>query len=185
MSIAEGRSPSGQIKPFTCLEDGTLITSGSGFSSAATLTRAANQTPYAANDVVGGVLTFAVANGVSGNNLLLNQIEFIWALAALPSGMNAALLYLYDATPGSAIADNGAFSLPSGDRANCLTPEGISLSSFKLATGGGSVVSATNNLGVQVQLVNANLFAYLVTQTAYTPAANSETSIVRMRGLFL
>jgi hypothetical protein len=153
----------------------------SSFSVSATITRAANVTTYSVNDVVGGAITLT-GIGNSGQFIMINSIDLIMNITALPTGLvNANLiLYLYNVTPPSAVADNGAFTLPSGDRASCLTPGGISLGAAALAPGGGSCVLQLDNLSKLIKLSSANLFAYLVTTAAFTPAANSETYTLRI-----
>lgn len=148
----------------------------SGYQSSTTIQRAANTTAYTANDVIGGALTLANI-GPSGGHIMLNSIRILLNITAVPSGMSNMILFLYDVTPPSAVADNGAFTVASGDRASLLTPNGISLGTPTLGVGGGTVVLQANNLGLQFKLASAStsLFAYLVTTGAFTPAANSET----------
>lgn len=162
---------------------GTQVTSFSGgggsaggYQPSVTITRAANTTPYTANDVIGGALTIANAGSTAGH-VILNSVRTIFNIAAVPSGMSTMFLFLYDVTPPSAVADNGAFTVPSGDRASLLTPDGIALGTPVLSRGGSSVVLQANNLNLQFKLAAAStsLFGYLVTSAAFTPAANSET----------
>jgi hypothetical protein len=94
----------------------------------------------------------------------------------LPSNIGNLRLFLYNVSPPSAVADNGAFSVPSGDRASILTPSGISLGTPALALGGGSLVLALNNINRQFKLSSTSLFGYLVTEGAWVPTANSETA---------
>jgi hypothetical protein len=154
-----------------------------GFISTATIQRAANTTPYTANDVYGAAFELPNIVGVANGNIILTSIDIIFNISAVPTGMSAFTLYLYSVTPPSVITDNGAFSLPLGDRASILTPTGISLGSVVLATGGGSVVLEIDNLNLQYQPVSTSLFGYLVTSGAFTPAANNETATIRARVL--
>ncbi|MHC5827913.1 MAG: hypothetical protein ACYT04_71505, partial [Nostoc sp.] len=128
---------------------------------------------------------FALPNivGVANGNIILTSVDIIFNISAVPTGMGAFTLFLYSISPPSAIADNGAFSLPSGDRASILTPTGISLGNAALATGGGTVVLEIDNLNLQFQPISTSLFGYLVTSGAFTPAANSETPTIRARVL--
>ena len=155
---------------------------GGGFISSSLIQRAANTTPYTANDVFGTAFELTNISTANGN-ILLTSIDIIFNITSLPSGMGAFTLFLYSITPPSAIADNGAFSLPSGDRASILTPAGISLGSAVLATGGGSVVLEADNLNLQLKPTSTSLFGYLVSSGGFTPAANSETAIIRARVL--
>lgn len=150
------------------------------YTGTSTITRAANTTAYTANDVIGGAGTLANV-GPSGGHTIITSIDIILNITAVPSGMSNMLLYLYDATPPSAVADNGAFTVASGDRANLLTPQGISLGTPVLGVGGGTVVLQAPNLNLQYKLASGqtSLWYYLVTTGAFTPAANSETYSLR------
>jgi len=153
-----------------------------GYEGTATVTRGANVTAYSINDVIGGALTIANI-GPASSHIIITSIDLIMNITALPAGITGPFtLYLYNVTPPSAVADNAAFTLPSGDRASCLTPLGISLGIPALAQGGGSVVCQVNNVYQQyVTGSGSSLFAYLVCSTAFTPAANSETYTLRVR----
>lgn len=160
---------------------GSSTQTGLAFLSTATITRAANQTPYTANDVYGGV--FQLQNiGSSGGFVFLSSIDIIFNITALPSGMGTFAVYLYSANPPSAITDNLPYSLSSGDRASIMTPNGFNLSA-SLARGGGSVVAETLNINQLFRLApsSTSLWGYLVTLGAFTPAANSETATIRVR----
>jgi len=155
----------------------SLAATSSGYRSAATIQRSADVTTYAANDVYGA--SFELPNiGSSGGFILLSGVRIIFNIAALPVGMGGFLLYLYTVPPPSAVADNGAFSIPSGDRGTIITPTGIDLGSAVLAVGGGSVVLNIANINEEFKLAvgSTSLFGYLVTRGGFTPAANSETA---------
>jgi hypothetical protein len=158
-----------------------------GFSSTQTITRPANTTPYVANSVWGGVFQLS-AVGSANREAIITGVQVVFSNTSLPIGMGAFRLYLYSVTPPSAIADGGAFSLPSGDRASCLTPGGINLGTSALAVGGGSVILdtfATNSGSLNHQIsvpANTNIFGYLVTVGAYTPVSAS-TAIVKLSTL--
>jgi hypothetical protein len=156
---------------------------GTAYQSVATIQRAANTTPYIANDVYGAA--FELPNfAPAGGHVFLSNVRITFNISALPSGMAGFLLYLYSVTPPSAVADNGAFSLPAGDRFPvCLTPEGIDLGTASLALGGGSVVldaSKSNNINIQLKTAtgSTSVWGYLVTRAGFTPAANSETATI-------
>lgn len=155
-----------------------------GYQSSTTITRAANTTPYTANDVIGGALTISNI-GPSGGHILIQSIRVILNITAVPSGMSTMFLFLYDVTPPSAVADNGAFTVASGDRASLLTPNGIALGTPVLGRGGGTVVLQANNLNLQFKLAAASttLYGYFVTSEAFTPAANSETYTMTIQAI--
>jgi hypothetical protein len=153
------------------------------YRSQASLTRGANTTTYAVNDVMFGAfeLTNMAANG---GFLLISDVRFMMNIAYTPSGIGNLRLFLYSVAPPSAIADNGAFSLPSGDRASLLTPEGISLGTPRLANGGGTLVlSPSIRPTPLVKLTGSSLFGYIVTEGAWVPQANSETATLTVLGV--
>lgn len=152
---------------------------GSGYVGISTITRAANVSPYIANDVYGGA--FELQNiGSYGGHVVINGVRIIFNLGTLPVGMAGAILFLYNIPPPSAIADNGVFNVPAGDRVGLLTPIGIPLGNSVLALGGGSVVLSIDNLSMHTKLANGStsLWGYLVTQAAFTPANASETAAI-------
>ena len=147
----------------------------------AAVTRPANVTPYTAGDVVGGVITFSSFGASNGQLIMLTSAYLRYDVAAVPTGMANMRLYLYDATPPSALADNAAWDLPSGDRSNFLgyidlgTPVDLGSTLFTQSDG--------LNKHVALGAATTSLFGYLVTTGGYTPAANSETFAVVLRGL--
>ena len=156
------------------------------FLFTSTIQRAANVTAYTANDVYGAAFELVSATApIAGQWIIITDIEIIFNFVALPVGMAGFQLYTYGVTPPSAVSDNGAFSLPSGDRASIIFPKGISLGNAELARGGGSVVMQANNINVAAKLTGVSLFAYLVTIGAFPPAAASETATIRVRAIAL
>ena len=154
---------------------------GLAYESTATITRAANTTAYTANDVYGTV--FELANiGPSGGFVFLNSLDIIFNITALPSGMGAFAVYLFNATPPSAITDNLPYSLSSGDRDSIRTLNGLSLTASLAAGGnGGSVVAEALDINRLFKLAtgSTSLWGYLATLSAFIPAANSETATIR------
>lgn len=147
---------------------------GLAYTGTATVTRAANTTTYAANDVVGGALTIANV-GPSGGSVFVTGVQLLQNISAVPSGQTSFRLYLYNATPPSAIADNSPFTLGSGDRAAFLGYIDIGTPAL-LGTGTGTPQSQLDNINKQVKLLGStSLFAYLVTDGALVPAGASET----------
>jgi hypothetical protein len=160
-------------------------TPGLAWVSTATITRSANTTAYTANDVYGNGSSgnaFELTNiGPSGGFVFLSSLDIIFNITALPSGMGAFVVYLFDAPPPSAITDNLPYSLGSGDRTTIITLNGLSLIA-SLARGGGSVVAESLNINQLLKLAtgSTSLWGYLTT-AAFTPAANSETATIRAR----
>lgn len=140
-----------------------------GFSSAVSVTRPANTTAYAAGDVVGATaaaITFP-SMGPSGKEIMITSAAFEIDAAAIISGETSYRLYLYNVTPPSALADNAAFDIPSGDRASFLgfvdlgTPVDL----------GSTLYVEGNAINKQLTLSGTSLFGYLVTNGAFTPTS--------------
>lgn len=173
----------GTLPAFTTTPTVNIGTAPTGlaYESTATITRAANVTAYTANDVYGGV--FELTNiGASGGFIFLNSLDIIFNITALPSGMGAFAVYLYSVTPPSAITDNLPYSLSSGDRASIRSLNGIGLTASLAARGnGGSVVAEALDINRLFKLAtgSTSLWGYLITLSAFTPAANSETATIR------
>lgn len=144
-----------------------------GFTASVSFPRTADVNAYAANDVVGAAtgstaaLTFA-GLGTPGTESIFTTSRFEIDIAAVPSGMGNFRLHFYDATPPSALGDNVAWDLPSGDRS--LYRGFIDL---------GTPVDLGSTLYVETQLQSkqisippsGSLFAYLVTSAGYTPSS--------------
>ncbi len=159
---------------------GTLTTnalsvrSQGGYKGTFTVTRAANQTPYTANDVVGGALTIATVGPTSGD-ILIMSLKLMLNITALPAAMTSFRLYLYNATPPSAIADNSPFTAGTSDTA-VMVGYIDNIVPTLIGTGTSAVQAQIDAILKQVRMpAGTSLFAYLVTNGAFTPAANSET----------
>lgn len=156
----------------------------SGGSVQLTITRPANATPYTAGDCIGAAaaaLTFATGM-TSGQRVMIAGADLEYDVAALPAGMTTCRLYLYSVTPPSAIADNAAWDLPSGDRASYLGYVDLG----QLVDLGSTLFVQTDNINKAIQLSgSASVFAYLVTTAGFTPAGNSEVLRVRLQFLGL
>lgn len=151
----------------------TLTFASQGHSVAASVTRTNDTNAYTANDVIGAAtgstaaLSFANV-GRSGGDIMITSAEIEIDAAALISGETSYNLYLYNVTPPSALGDNAAFDIPSGDRASFLG---------KLSLGtpvdeGSTLYLQTDGINKHVKLAGTGLFAYLVTVGAYTPTAS-------------
>lgn len=139
------------------------------------LTRTADTNAYTANDVVGAAtgstaaLSF-LSIGPPGGNLMITGSSLEIDAAAIISGQTSYDLHLYSVTPPSALGDNVAWDLPSGDRTAYLgkislgTPIDI----------GSTLYVEQNSINKQIKLGSTStLFAYLVTVGAYTPASGT------------
>lgn len=149
----------------------TPTTQGSGV--AVSLTRTNDTNVYAANDVIGAAtgstaaLTFAAMRSSAGE-IMLTSVALEIDLAAIISGMTSYRLYLYNITPPSALGDNAAWDLPSGDRSSFLgyvdlgTPVDL----------GSTLYVETYQINKQLTLSSTSLFGYLVTVGTFTPSAS-------------
>lgn len=165
------------IAKITSLENKTPL--NRGFSSTATIQRAADVVRYDISDKYGN--TFELANfGLAGGHVILSGVRAIFNFTSLPAGMGNFLLYLYSVTPPTVVTDNGAFSVPPADRLVLLTPGGIDVGTATAAVGGGSIVMQSDNLNIQLKLSDADtsVWGCLVTRSAFTPAAPSETATI-------
>ena len=159
---------------------GNLKTSGVGYTSSATFTRTADTNAYTAGDVIGSAtgstaaLTFANVGPTGGGEIIVTTAKLQIDIASIPSGMTGFLLYLYSVTPPSALGDNAAFDLPSGDRASFLQPVALGAP----VDLGSTLVVVTAQINQQISVASGgSLFGYLVTIGGYTPAASSVFSV--------
>ncbi len=154
--------------------------SGDGGGSAyggspVSVTRPADTTAYTAGDVRGATaaaISFPSV-GPSGGAVMITSVALQFDENSVPSGMTSFRLHLYNVTPPSALADNAAWDLPSGDRASYLgyvdlgTPVDV----------GSTLYVQTDQVNKQVLLAGTGLFGYLVTNGAYTPTSASVARI--------
>ena len=145
-----------------------------GYSSVVTLTRTADTNAYTANDVVGSsvaaggaVLTFP-GSGITNSDMMVTSVQLQINDTGVISGETSYRLYLYNATPPGAYADNTAWDLPAGDRSAFVgyvdlgTPVDL----------GTTLYVETSNINKQLKMgATSQLFGYLVTNGAYTPTS--------------
>lgn len=130
-------------------------------SVSATFTPAASS--HTAGDCNGAAQNFA-SIGLSGRPIMITG-----ASLEIDSGTAEATswrIYLYNVTPPSAIADDGAWDLASGDRASFL-------GYIDLGTAvdlGSTQWVESSGINKQVKLSGTGLFGYLVNNTTLTPA---------------
>lgn len=147
-----------------------------GVTVSASATRPSDTTAYAALDVVGenpatamsfvNVLTAGEAYIITGAKLRID-------INAVPAGMLGFRLHLYDAAP-TAIADNAAYNLPSGDRTKYMgyvdfpTPDDLGDTLWS---------QSSNTLSGKLAAGSTTLYGILQTIGAYTPAASTVHSV--------
>lgn len=183
-----------------CDADGNaLLSSGvaavpvnaNGYKSTVTITRPANTTAYTAGDAVGKADANTAANagdailqftniGPSGGHVILTGVMLEVDLTAVPSGMSAFRLHLYDASP-DAILDNAAWDLSSaGDRGKYLGYVDIRVP----VDLGSTLIALEESLAMHRKLAASSTTIYGVLQTigAYTPTSG-EVYKVTLRAL--
>lgn len=149
------------------------------YRSAVSLTRTNDTNAYSANDVIGAAtgstaaLTFASIGPSAGGEVVVTSASLEVDVSAVPSGMANMRLHLYSVTPPSALGDNAAWDLPSGDRASYLgyidlgTPVDL----------GSTLYVAADGINRQITLASGSVYGYLVTIGAYTPSAQAVKKI--------
>ena len=145
---------------------------GVGVSASATFTPAASS--HAAGDCNGAAGTFALG-ALSGSVFMITDAEL--EIDGATAEATAWRLYLYNVTPPSATADDGAWDLPSGDRASFL-----GYIDLGTAIDLGSTQWVENHgVNKTVKLSGTGVFGYLVNLTTLTPAAVAH--IVKLYGV--
>ncbi len=165
------------------LGDGThtRISGGRGYHAQTSNTRPNNATPYGAGDVVGATAAaWTFTNiGPALSDIVITSADLRIDVTSVPSGQTSFRLHLYNVTPPSAAADNDVWDLPAGDRASYLgyidlgTPVDVGSTLF---------VQTDTSFRKEVRLVSTSLFAYLVTNGAFTPSAQA-VKTVRLNAL--
>ncbi len=159
------------------LDSLTGAPTGAGYTSSATATRPANTTAYTALDVVGATaaaLTFENVGPANGH-IFVTDADLRINIDAVPAGMAAFRLHLYSATPGSALADNAAFNLPSGDRATYL-----GYIDLPVPVDMGDTIFSQPSPQVPKKIkmgATSSLFGYLQAIGGYTPTSEAVLSV--------
>lgn len=134
----------------------------SGYAAIATFTPAASS--HTAGDVVGGAQEFALA-APSGCLFLVTDVEIMISSATVQA--TSWRLELHTVTPPSALADDAAFDVPSGDRASYR-------GSIPLGTAvdkGSTQYLKTPGVNTTIKLSGTSLFGYLINETTLTTEA--------------
>lgn len=148
------------------------------FTSRATVTRPADTSAYTALDVIGE--STANSGAIEFKNIsplccpiYITSLNLRIDASAIPAGMANFLLYLYEISPASKLADNAAFSLVAADRSTYLGKIRIPTPVDEVAT----LAIDLDGINKQVKLAGSSLFAYLVTEGGYTPVASTVHTI--------
>ena len=120
-----------------------------------------------AGDVMAGAKVFTNLGPVGGGTVKIIGASLRVDVNALQASEAGYTLHLYNVTPPSALADNAAWDLPSGDRAAYLG---------KIALGtpvdlGSTLWIETHTFNKRIKLLSANVYGYLVTDAGFTPTA--------------
>lgn len=137
-----------------------------------TITRTADTNAYTANDVIGAATGATSAVEFTDMGPADGRISIIGAslridASALIASEATYNLHLYSITPPSALGDNAAHDIPSGDRASYLgyvalgTPVDL----------GSTLWVKQDSLQIPVRLSSTSLWGYLVTVAGYTPTS--------------
>lgn len=159
-----------------------------GHSPRISITRPNDTNAYTAGDVVGPSTASAGAVweftniGIANGTVLIKDLYFEIDVTSIPSGMSSFRLHLYNATPPSALGDNAAWTLASGDRTAYLGYIDIPLPTLITST---TVFLQVANLDKMFPMgATTSLFAYLVSNGAYTPTAQA-VKVIRMNSIDL
>lgn len=156
----------------------SLTVDGKAYRATVTITRPSNTTAYTAGDVVGDTGGSAILTlnsiGPSGGYILIQSAALIFSDSTVPSGMGSFRVHFYSASP-TAIADNAAFDLVSGERANYMgfielpAPQDF----------GSTLYTQVDYPGRLVKLAAASttVFAEIETRGAYTPVSASTVEL--------
>ena len=112
-------------------------------------------------------LTFANIAPSGGGHVLITGLSMLIEASAIISGETSYTLHLYNVTPPSALGDNTAWDLPSGDRASYL-------GGFNVGTPadlGASLYVRTDQINAQILAASSSIFGYLTTVGAHTPTS--------------
>ena len=143
--------------------DGTELSSSSrSYSASATFTPAAAS--HVANDCNGAAAEIDF-NAVSASRVMITSATL--EIDGATAEATAWRLELYNVTPPSDTADDGAWDLPSGDRASYLGYVDLGTAVDR----GSTQWVETHGINKQIKLAGDSVFAYLVNLTTLTPAA--------------
>lgn len=165
--------------PIPCSDAGSSLTvDGKAYRATVTITRPSNTTAYTAGDVLGdtgGSAIITLSNiGPSGGYVLVQSVSLVFSDTAVISGMGAFRMHFYQTSP-TAIADNAAFDLVSGERATYMGFIDLSAPTDF----GSSLYTQVDYPGRLIKLATGSttLYAELETRGAYTPASASTIDV--------
>jgi hypothetical protein len=125
-------------------------------------------------DTGGSAIISLAAAGPSGGFVLVQSVSLVFSDSTVPSGMAAFRIHLYSTSP-TAIADNAAFDLLSGERDSYMgyvdLPAPLDF--------GSTLYTQTDYPGRLIKLATGStgIFAEIETRGAYTPVSASTVSL--------
>ncbi len=147
---------------------------GHFYSASATFTPAASS--HTAGDSVGVAAEFALA-APAGGGIIITGATLEIDTATVET--TAWRVHLFSVTPPSALADDAAFALASGDRASYLGYIDLD----QVLDLGDTLYIDMKNINKQVRLAGTSVFGYLVNGTTLTPAAVAHTVTLHAIGV--
>jgi len=149
------------------------------------ITRPANTTTYTANtgwchatSSCSSVFTFANACRANGGEIVISGID-IWS-SNNPSVKLAGVLYIFNATPGTVIADNATFQIASSDFGNqtgSFNGIAFTLGSQQASGAANSGMSLAANLPARCASGSTTLYGMVEVTNAYVPASGEVLNI--------
>jgi len=141
-----------------------------GGSKSVTATLTVTSGVYTAQDVVGGLITFANAVREDGEECILNSVELI--------GMTSAItfeLWFFNADLATPVADNGAFALAAADQPKVLGVLPLNSTDQYQAGASGVYAFSKGAIGLQMKAgaSTRSLYAYLKHTTTTTPGTTT------------
>jgi hypothetical protein len=153
------------------------FSTSAAYVSSVTQARPADTSAYTAGDVISNstsapvVLTFANVGPTYGS-AIIQTANLRADVASVPTGYGAFRLHLYNVAP-TAINDNAAYNLPSGDRSKY---QGFVEFSTPLDLGD-TLWAQADYVGKQVRLLDGNLYGILQTMGAFTPTSAASKTL--------
>jgi len=153
-----------------------VLTVGKRYTAQVDVTRPANVTAYTALDVVGATAAAIELPliGPAAGHITITDIDLRMDVSAVPAGMTTFRLHFYNITPPSALADNAAWDLASGDRASYL-----GFADLVVPVDFGATIFS-QNLAVNKRVLmgaTTSLFTYLQTTAGFTPGSEDVFSL--------
>lgn len=124
---------------------------------------------HSAGDVIGAATEFKGLSQSTGSGVQIVSASLLVATGTLVT--TTWRVYLYTVTPPSAIADNGIFDIPSGDRASFAGYIDIA----QLVDVGSTIYVQSDNINKAIRLAGRSAFGYLVAVAGITTEAVAHT----------